>query len=82
MAALTDLDRQLLDFAGCWYRYAGAQEQDILDTFGFRATTYWRKINDLLDRPEALAYAPVTVNRLRRLRLERQEARSTRRATA
>lgn len=80
MPPLTDLDRQLLNFAGTWWRYAGAQEQAILDRFGFGATTYWRKVNDLLDRPEALAYAPVTVNRLRRLRLERQRARSVRRS--
>lgn len=78
---LTDLERELLDFAGQWWRYAGAQEQAIRDRFDLSSTAYWRKVNDLLDRPEALAYAPTTVNRLRRVRAERQAARSVRRVT-
>ena len=82
MPELTDLERRLLDFAGRWYRYTGAQEQAMLDKFGMSATTYWRKVNGLLNRPEALAYAPTTVNRLRRLRASRQAARSARRLTA
>lgn len=82
MGELTELERRLLDFAGRWYKYAGKQEQDIRDLFGMSATTYWRKVNGLLDRPEALAYAPGTVHRYRRLRARRQAARSLRRATA
>lgn len=82
MTPLTELDRRLLDFAARWYRYAGKQEQDIRDLFGMSATTYWRKVNDLLDQPAALAYAPTTVNRLRRVRAVRQAARSARRLTA
>lgn len=77
--SLTDLERELLDFAGLWWRYAGAQEQEIRDHFDLSATSYWRKVNALLDRPEALAYAPTTVKRLQRLRAERQAARSGRR---
>lgn len=76
---LTDLKHELLDFAGLWWRYAGAQEQAIRDRFGLSATNYWQKVNALLDRPEAMAYAPVTVKRLQRLRDERQAARSGRR---
>ena len=76
MATLTDLERELLDFAGTWWHYAGAQEQAIRDRFDCSATTYWRKVNDLLDRPEALAYAPTTVKRLRARRERRKAARS------
>ena len=75
---LTDLEREMLDFAGLWFKYAGAQEQEIRDRFDLSATNYWQKVNALLDRPEALAYAPTTVNRLRRRRAERQQARSGR----
>lgn len=82
MRDLTDLERRLLDFAGRWYRYTGAQEQAMLDEFGMSGTTYWRKVNVLLDDPAALAYAPGTVNRLRRVRASRQVARSARRLTA
>jgi hypothetical protein len=79
---LTELEKALLDFAGRWYKYVGKQEQDMRDLFGMSATTYWRKINDLLDRPEALAYAPGVVGRYRRLRASRQDARSMRRNIA
>ncbi len=68
-------EKQLLDFAKRQYRYPGKQEQDIRDELDMSATTYWRKINDLLDRPEALAYNPVLVNRLRRLRGARRGGR-------
>ena len=73
---LTVDERSLLDFAAWAYRHPGRQEQDMRDLFGFGPSTYWRKVNDLLERPEALAYAPVTVNRLRRLREERRRSRS------
>lgn len=74
--ALTDADRALLDLAGRWYRYPGAFAQAVRDELGLTETGYWRRINDLLEQPAALAYAPGTVNRLRRLRAERLRARS------
>lgn len=80
--ALTDADKALLGFAARWYRYPGAQEQAMRDELGLSATTYWRKVNVLIDDPAALAYAPTTVNRLRRLRTERLAARSSRRLLA
>lgn len=76
--ALTNADRMLLDFAGRWYRYPGAQEQAMRDELGMGATTFWRKVNDLIDNPDALAYAPTTVKRLRRLRAQRLDARRVR----
>lgn len=76
---LTDADRALLDFAGRWYRHPGAMQQAALDELGLTPTTYWARVNALLDRPEAAAYAPTTVARLRRLRTEQLQARSLRR---
>jgi len=76
MAPLTSSDKALLDFAARWYRYPGAQEQAMRDELDLSATTYWRRVNDLLERPEALAYAPTTVGRLRRTRDTRLAARS------
>ena len=79
---LNDSDKAILDFAARWYRFPGAQEQAMRDELGLSATTYWRKVNDLLDRPEALAYAPSTVKRLQRVRAERLRSRSRRRFVA
>lgn len=76
---LTTEEKAMIDFARRWYRYAGKQEQDMRDEFGLSATRFWAKFNLLLDRPEALAYDPTTVNRYRRMRKARQEARSARR---
>ena len=45
------------------------------DELDLSATTYWRKVNTLLDRPDAMAYAPVAVGRLRRLRDARSDPR-------
>lgn len=78
MGELTSKEKELLDFAAHWWKYAGAQEQAIRDTFDVSATRFWQQLNDLLDRPEAMAHDPVTVNRYRRMRAQRQAARSSR----
>lgn len=76
---MTDTDRAMLEFEHRWWKYAGAKEQAIRDTFGLGATHYYQRLNRLLDDPAALAHDPVTVNRLRRLRTSRQRSRSARR---
>jgi hypothetical protein len=65
---MNDNDKQILDFASRRYRYPGAQAEAITVELQMRPTRYWQRLNFLLDQPEALAYAPVTVNRYRRLR--------------
>lgn len=55
---LTDLERELLDFAGLYFRYAGAQEPESRHRFDRSSTMHWRKVNDLLDWPKALGSAP------------------------
>lgn len=75
MKSLTDEQTAIVDFAARWWKYAGAQEQAIRDTFGISGTRYWQRLNDLLDNPAALAYDPVTIGRYRRLREEKQRPR-------
>ncbi len=75
-ADLSDLDRSLLAFESQWWKQPGAKEQAIRDQLGLTPTRYLQLLNRLIDEPEALAYDPVTVNRLRRLR----ERGATRRA--
>lgn len=78
MPDLTDRDREVLDFAGTTWRYAGAREQAIRDRFGCSAARYQLALLALLERPEALAYAPVTVKRELRKRDRARWARSSR----
>jgi len=68
---LTDRERELLDFEKQWWRSAGAKEQAIRDRFDLSPTRYYQSINELLDRPAALAYDPALVKRLLRLRTSR-----------
>jgi uncharacterized protein DUF3263 len=72
-------EREMLAFERQWWRYAGAKEQAIREQFGSSATRYYQDLNNLIDRPEALAADPMLVKRLRRLRSGRQRARAARR---
>jgi hypothetical protein len=75
-AGLGDRDRE---FERQWWKYAGAKETAIRESFDMSATRYYQVLNALIDRPEALAEDPLLVRRLRRMRAERQRARSARR---
>ncbi|MEV6984502.1 DUF3263 domain-containing protein [Sphaerisporangium sp. NPDC051017] len=76
---LTDRERELLAFERQWWRYAGAKEQAIRESFEISATRYYQLLGQLIDQPEALAHDPMTVKRLRRLRASRQRERAARR---
>lgn len=76
MSELSERDRAILDLAGCPYAFEGRREQDIRDLFDMSATRFWQIVGALLEDPAALAYAPGTVNRLRRLRDKRRLERS------
>ncbi len=76
---LNERDCAILAFERQWWKFPGAKEQSIRDNFGLSATRYYQVLNGLIDRPEALAQDPLLVKRLRRLRAERQRARSARR---
>ena len=68
---LTERGRAILEFERRWWKHAGAKEQAIRDTFGVSATRYYQLLNALLDDPAALAFDPMLVGRLRRLRASR-----------
>jgi hypothetical protein len=75
---LTERERQVLAFERQWWRRAGAKEQAIRDLFGISSTRYYQLLNGLLDSEPALAYDPVLVKRLRRLRASRVRTRRPR----
>ncbi len=78
-ATLSDRDRRILEFERQWWKYAGAKEQAIRDLFDMSGTRYYQLLNGLIDSPDALAFDPMLVKRLRRMRATRQRARSARR---
>ena len=79
LASLSERDREILNFERQWWKYAGAKEQAVREKFDMSSTRYYQVLNALIDRPEALAFDPLLVRRLRRLRAARQRARSARR---
>jgi hypothetical protein len=76
---LSDREREILAFERQWWKYAGAKEQAVRELFDMSATRYYQVLNALIDRPDALAFDPMLVKRLRRMRATRQRARSARR---
>jgi hypothetical protein len=79
---LTDRDRALLDFEAAWSRHAGAKEEAIRAEFGLSPARYYQLLGRLLETTEALAYDPMLVKRLRRIRDARESARLSRAAAA
>ncbi|MFC8302743.1 DUF3263 domain-containing protein [Specibacter sp. NPDC057265] len=77
--SLSSRDEQMLDLERQWWKYAGAKEQAIREKFDLSAVHYYQVLNALIDTEAALAYDPMLVKRLRRLRVSRQQARSARR---
>ncbi len=77
--ALDRREREILAFERQWWKYAGAKEQAVRELFDMSATRYYQVLNGLIDRPDALAFDPMLVKRLRRLRASRQRQRSARR---
>jgi Protein of unknown function (DUF3263) len=73
---LSEEEMRILVFERRWWRYPGAKEQAIQDTFHVPAARYYQLLNGLIDRPAALAFDPVLVKRLRRQRTERRRLRS------
>lgn len=79
MAELDDTEKAILDFERAWWKYAAAKDTAIRANFGLSPTGYYKVLNALIDRPEAMAYDVMGVRRLRRLRTARQMQRSARR---
>lgn len=73
---LSDRERDVLDFEALVWKYAGAKEAEIRERFGWSSVQHSQVVQALLERPDALAYAPMTVRRLQRLRDARRMQRS------
>lgn len=62
---LTVVERDVLDMAGFTFHHPGSIDAAAREWLGVTATRYHQVLGGLIDRPEALAYAPMTVKRLR-----------------
>lgn len=73
--ALTDEDRLILDFEQGWWLLPGAKEDAIRSQLAMSPSSYYRALAELIERPEALAYDPLLVRRIRRTREQRRRTR-------
>jgi Protein of unknown function (DUF3263) len=73
---LTDLEVRILDFERQWWKYAGIKDSAIRELFNLSAKQYYELLNNLIDRPDAMAASPLLIKRLRRLREARVSSRS------
>lgn len=78
-STLSERDLEMLAMERLWWQFAGAKEQAIREKFDMSATRYYQVLNALIDNDDALAFDPLLVKRLRRLRAQRQRTRSARR---
>lgn len=70
---LNDSERAMLDLEGRHFKYVGAKQEAIRTTLHMSGTRYYQLLNRLIDAEAALAYAPMTVKRLREARTGRLE---------
>jgi len=75
---LTERDKAMLEFERTWWKYADAKESAIRDQFDLSCARFYQVLNTLLDQPEALAFDPLNVKRLRSLRDQRRAQRAAR----
>jgi len=73
--ALTDQDRQILEFEESWWTRPEAKATGIRVRLGMSPTGYYRRLGELADTTEALEQAPLVVRRLRRRRLHHRRGR-------
>ena len=78
LTQLSERDAAVLTFERQWWRHVGAKEEAIRATFGLSAARYYQLLAALVDSPLALAFDPMLVNRLQRMRSARSEARASR----
>jgi hypothetical protein len=67
--------RAILDFERESWKLPPPKERAIRERFGFSAARYHQLLNRAIELPEALAYDPMLVRRLRRIREARRRRR-------
>ncbi|MEV8536328.1 DUF3263 domain-containing protein [Streptomyces sp. NPDC051211] len=72
---LSEREAAVLAYESRTWPGPGAKERAIREHLGMTPVRYYQLLNALMDDPRALAHAPGTVNRLRRIRADRRARR-------
>lgn len=62
---LTPADFEVLEFERGWWKYQGAREATVRERFGHSLTRHTQRVLALIDHPQAHAYDPHLVSKLR-----------------
>jgi len=73
---ISERDAAILEFERQWWQLPVAKEQAIRERFTLSGAQYYQILNTLIDTREALAFDPLLVKRLRRLRAQRRAERA------
>lgn len=73
---LNDRDKATLDLESKRWKYAAQKDAAIRELFDETPTAYYARLHQLLRKPEAGQFAPLTVHRLLRLETARRATRS------
>lgn len=69
--SLSDQDREILEYAKGLHpqkNYPYLHSSEIMDRFGFQATTFFQRLNRVIDDPAAFAHDPATVRKFQAIR--------------
>jgi hypothetical protein len=64
---LTLADREILDFERGWFLHPEPKDRTIMEVLGLSPAEYYDRLRHLMSIPEAVAYDPLTIRRLRRM---------------
>src|SRR3546814_20274640 len=65
---LTPMEQSILDFARAWWQSPGPKGDAIRARLQISPSAYYRRLDALIDHPDAMARDPLLVRRLRRAR--------------
>lgn len=77
MGKLSERDKEMLTFENLWWKYQGFKDSAIRERFDLSPVHYYLRLNMLIETEEALAFNPMVVNRLRRLKATRLRQRKS-----
>jgi hypothetical protein len=72
---LTDRERDVLNVEREWWKSSSTKRQAIKDRLGMSPGTYYGILRRLADSPEAFAYDPLVIGRVRRRLVDRRRTR-------
>lgn len=73
--ALSEQERAVIDYERSWWKEPGPKETEIRSRLRMSPSRYYRLLTALIDSPEAYAYDPLVILRLRQTRHRRRRAR-------